>query len=116
MVGGRAADYGGCVAWVTTVGGQDELVFDGNSVVFDQHAKLIAHAESLVPDFLIPDINPTAPIHHSPEKLRYEAEAAARLELDVTDVPLSSTPAHKTKPAIKNRLALNEAGAAEIYA
>ncbi len=29
MVGGRAADYGAFVAWVNTVGGQDELVFDG---------------------------------------------------------------------------------------
>src|SRR2546428_9096547 len=35
MVGGRAADYGAYVAWVNTVRGQDELVFDGNSVVFD---------------------------------------------------------------------------------
>ena len=49
MVGGRAADYGAFVAWVNTVGGQDELVFDCNSVVFYPHGKLIAHAESLWP-------------------------------------------------------------------
>jgi NAD+ synthase (glutamine-hydrolysing) len=116
MVGGRAADYGAFVAWVNTVGGQDELVFDGNSVVFDPRGKLIAHAESLVPDFLVTDIDPTAPIHHSPEKLRYEAEAAARLELDVTDVPLSRTPGRKTKPENKNRLSQPLEGAAEIYA
>src|SRR5438270_116149 len=87
MVGGRAADYGAFVAWVNTVGGQDELVFDGNSVVFDPHGNLLAHAESLVPDLLITDIDPSRPIHHATEKLRYEAEASERLELDVTELP-----------------------------
>src|SRR2546430_13616587 len=78
MVGGRAADYGAFVAWVNTVGGQDELVFDGNSVVFDPRGKLLAHAESMVPDFLVTDVDTNKPVHHVPEKLRYEAEAAAR--------------------------------------
>jgi len=116
MVGGRAADYGAYVAWVNTVGGQDELVFDGNSVVFDPHGNLIAHAESMVPDFLVTDIDTSKPIHHAAEKLRYEAEGAARLELDVTDVPLKTVSTTKPKPENKNRLALPLEGAAEIYA
>src|SRR3989442_8691660 len=115
MVAGRAADYGAFVAWVNTVGGQDELVFDGNSVVFDPHGNLLAHAESLVPDLLITDIDPTGPIHHATEKLRYEAEAAARLELDVTEVPLSGAAGRGPKPAIQNRLTEPLEGAAEIY-
>ena len=116
MVGGRATDYGAYVAWVNTVGGQDELVFDGNSVVFDPQGKLIAHAESLVPDFLVTDIDINKPIHHAPEKLRYEAEGAARLELDVTDIRLTSVSGQKAKPENKNRLAVPLEGAAEIYA
>jgi len=64
MVGGRAADYGAFVAWVNTVGGQDELVFDGNSVVFDPRGKLLAHAESMVPDFLVTDVDTNKPVHH----------------------------------------------------
>src|SRR6202011_4333593 len=74
MVGGRAADYGAFVAWVNTVGGQDELVFDGNSVVFDPNGKVLGHAESLVPDLLVCDIDLEKPIQHSREKLRDEAE------------------------------------------
>jgi NAD+ synthase (glutamine-hydrolysing) len=116
MVGGRAADYGAFVAWVNTVGGQDELVFDGNSVVFDPHGDLIAHAESLVPDLLFCDIDFEQPIHHSPEKLRYEAEAAERLNLDVTDVVLSTVSKPGPKPEIENRLSVPLEGAAEIYA
>ena len=115
MVGGRAADYGAFVAWVNTVGGQDELVFDGNSVVFDPRGKLLAHAESMVPDFLVTDVDTNKPVHHVPEKLRYEAEAAARLELDVTEVPLSGAARRGPKPAIQNRLTQPLEGAAEIY-
>src|SRR5437016_7500757 len=115
MVGGRAADYGAFVAWVNTVGGQDELVFDGNSVVFDPRGKLLAHAESMVPDFLVTDVDTNKPVHHVPEKLRYEAEAAARLELDVTEVPLSGAAGRGPKPAIQNRLTQPLEGAAEIY-
>jgi NAD+ synthase (glutamine-hydrolysing) len=115
MVGGRAADYGAFVAWVNTVGGQDELVFDGNSVVFDPQGKLVAHAESLVPDFLVTEIDTNKPIHHVPETLRYEAEAAERLELDVIEVPLAGASGRGAKGAIDNRLAKPLEGAAEIY-
>ena len=115
MVGGRAADYGAFVAWVNTVGGQDELVFDGNSVVFDPTGKLVGHAESLVEDLLVTDIDTERPVHLFPEKLRYEAEGAARLELEVTEVPVELPPSGP-KPPNKNRLSEPLEGAAEIYA
>src|SRR5439155_1452964 len=94
MVGGRAADYGAFVAWVNTVGGQDELVFDGNSVVFDPHGKLIAHAESLVPDLLVCDFDPALPIHHSPEKLRDDAGMTAE-NLGMQLMDFSIEPPHE---------------------
>ena len=115
MVGGRATDYGAFVAWVNTVGGQDELVFDGNSVVFDPTGKPVGHAESLVEDLLVTDIDTERPVHLFPEKLRYEAEGAARLELEVTEVPVELPPSGP-KPPNKNRLSEPLAGAAEIYA
>src|SRR5690348_11488023 len=83
MVGGRAADYGAYVAWVNTVGGQDELVFDGNSVVFDPHGRPIAHAASFVEELLVCDVDAEAAVHRPVEKLRRESDAAERLELDV---------------------------------
>ena len=116
MVGGRAADYGAFVAWVNTVGGQDELVFDGNSVVFDPRGNPIAHAESLVEDLLLCDVDTEKPIHVSPERLRHEAEGAERLELEVRELEVSSPSRPRPKPAIVNRLATPLAGAAEIYA
>ncbi|TMC36073.1 MAG: NAD+ synthase [Chloroflexi bacterium] len=115
MVGGRAADYGAIVAWVNTVGGQDELVFDGNSVVFDASGKVLAHAGSLVEDLLVCDVDTDRPIHHAPEKLRYEAEGAERLELQVEELTVSG-PGSKHTSKIENRVAKPLEGAAEIYA
>jgi len=115
MVGGRAADYGAIVVWVNTVGGQDELVFDGNSVVFDASGKVLAHASSLVEDLLVCDVDTDRPIHLSPEKLRYEAEGAERLELQVEELAVSG-PGSKPKSVIENRMAKPLEGAAEIYA
>ena len=116
MIAGRAADYGAFLAWVNTVGGQDELVFDGNSVVFDPHGRLLAHAASFVEELLVCDVDTSQPIHRPVEKLRRESEAAERLELDVTEVQVDGSTGGKAKPPIEQRLAVPLEGAAEIYA
>jgi len=114
MVAERAATYGAYVAWVNTVGGQDELVFDGNSVIFDGHGNLVARSPSLVPDMLVCDIEPARPVHHDGEALRREADGAERLELEVTSVPVDGEP--RQKGPVPRRLVEPLAGAAEIYA
>jgi NAD+ synthase (glutamine-hydrolysing) len=116
MVGGRAVDYGAFVAWVNTVGGQDELVFDGNSVVFDPRGRLLAHAASFVEELLVCDIDVEQPFHRPVENLRREGEAAARLELDVVEISLRGAAHEHPKPPIAPRLAEPLEGAAEIYA
>ncbi len=57
MLSTRASDTGSIVAYVNLVGGQDELVFDGGSVVFDARGELLARARSFVEDLLIVDLN-----------------------------------------------------------
>jgi NAD+ synthase (glutamine-hydrolysing) len=116
MVGERAVNYGAYVAWVNTVGGQDELVFDGNSVVFGPHGQVIAHASSFVEELLVCDIDFNAMGQRPVEEIRHEAEGAARLELAVSEVPLTATSESLSKPPIKPQLAKPLEGAAEIYA
>jgi NAD+ synthase (glutamine-hydrolysing) len=116
MVGERAANYGAYVAWVNTVGGQDELVFDGNSVVFDPYGRVLAHASSFIEEMLVCDINTAAPVHRPTENIRREAEGAERLELEVTEIPVLSDTTTKPKPSIKAALDRPLEGAAEIYA
>src|SRR6266581_3536071 len=116
MVAERAVDYGAFVAYVNTVGGQDELVFDGNSVVFGPRGEMLAHASSFVEELLICDIDLEAGRGRRPiEKIRREAEGAERLELVVSEVPLT-TASTESKPPIKPQIAKPLDGAEEIYA
>jgi NAD+ synthase (glutamine-hydrolysing) len=116
MVAGRAADYGAFVAWVNTCGGQDELVFDGNSVVFGPRGEMLAHASSFDEDLLLSDLDlGPVPFHRPHEKIHYEAEAAARLELAVTEVPITTHVASHPTPALEPTMKAPLEGAAEIY-
>lgn len=52
----RARDFGTPVVFVNMVGGQDELVFDGSSVVVDHKGKILARAKSFEEDLVIVDL------------------------------------------------------------
>jgi len=56
MLATRAADASCALAYVNQVCGQDELVFDGGSMVFDADGTLVARAASFVEELLITDI------------------------------------------------------------
>jgi NAD+ synthase (glutamine-hydrolysing) len=56
----RASDNGVHLAYCNLVGGQDELVFDGRSVVVDPVGNIVARAAAFRPDLLIADV-PAAP-------------------------------------------------------
>jgi NAD+ synthase (glutamine-hydrolysing) len=116
MIAGRAADYGVYLAYVNLIGGQDELVFDGNSVVFGPRGELFAHAMSFREDLLICDIDVTRQfVNRSHEKIQFEAEGAARLGLVVTEVALPAPAAAPPKPKITPRREVSLEGSAEIY-
>jgi NAD+ synthase (glutamine-hydrolysing) len=57
MLAMRARDNGVILTYTNTVGGQDELVFDGNSVVMDHTGEVIARARGFVEDLLVLDLN-----------------------------------------------------------
>ena len=57
MLATRAADNGVIVVYLNMVGGQDELVFDGGSMVFNEQGALIARAKEFAEDMLIVDLD-----------------------------------------------------------
>ena len=57
MLATRAADAQVPVVYVNLVGGQDELVFDGASMVFDETGALVARAPQFVEDLLVVDLD-----------------------------------------------------------
>jgi NAD+ synthase (glutamine-hydrolysing) len=57
LVSSRAQSNGVIVAYVNQVGGQDELVFDGGSLVADARGVIQARAATFAEDLLVCDIN-----------------------------------------------------------
>jgi len=58
MLATRAADHSCFLAFCNLVGGQDELVFDGNSRVFNPTGEIIARGEAFSEDAFIVDLDP----------------------------------------------------------
>jgi NAD+ synthase (glutamine-hydrolysing) len=70
MLGVRASDYGCYVLFCNLVGGQDDLVFDGRSVVFDPEGRVIARAKQFEEDLLLVNVYPEeALVRHLQEPL-----------------------------------------------
>ena len=56
MLATRASDNGLFVAYVNLVGGQDELVFDGASIIFGPDGEIVARASQFEEQLLIADL------------------------------------------------------------
>ncbi|GAB4545196.1 MAG: NAD+ synthase [Anaerolineae bacterium] len=57
MLATRAADNVAVVAFCNQVGGQDELVFDGSSVIIDERGQVIARGRAFAEDFVVADVD-----------------------------------------------------------
>src|SRR5947208_6583496 len=57
MLATRAADASSALVYVNQVGGQDELVFDGASLVFDANGDLLARGPQFTEHRLVVDLN-----------------------------------------------------------
>jgi len=85
MLATRAADNGVIVTYLNMVGGQDELVFDGGSMVFNEQGTLIARAKEFSEDMLIVDLD-TASVFRT--RLHDPRRRQERFQLRDNDVPI----------------------------
>jgi NAD+ synthase (glutamine-hydrolysing) len=92
----RAQEAGCALAYVNMVGGQDELVFDGDSLVVDEQGQLLARAPQFEEGLLTVDLDlPGAGTH--PDGGTGERPAGG--PMPVERVVLSSTPVPPYPPA-----------------
>lgn len=56
MLATRAMDYGVVIGYVNLVGGQDELIFDGDSVVVSPTGEMLAEAQPFADELLLCDL------------------------------------------------------------
>jgi NAD+ synthase (glutamine-hydrolysing) len=88
MFADRARDNSAFVALCNTVGGQDELVFDGHSLVLDHEGGVLARAPGFEEALLVVDIDPAAAIERRPrEQEDVPATTVVALETTPVDAP-----------------------------
>jgi NAD+ synthase (glutamine-hydrolysing) len=93
LVTRRAVETDTIVAYVNIVGGQDDLVFDGDSLIVDGNGAIIARAPQWVPHLLVVDLDVAAasdaplPEHVSRVTLADASPAQAALSPDIAVPP-----------------------------
>jgi len=119
MLATRAADNGVNVAYVNAVGGQDELVFDGHSLVFDERGDLLAQGRQFEEDLVVVDLNLEGVFRtrlHDPRRRKERLAALA----EPTSVPVIAAGARDRQAVARSALAPREAtpldDVAEVYA
>jgi NAD+ synthase (glutamine-hydrolysing) len=86
----RAREAGCPLAYVNLVGGQDELVFDGDSLVVDTDGALLARARQFVDEDIVIDLALT-PAQHAPSAYAIDVELP-HLNRTPLDPPRIATP------------------------
>ena len=97
------------LAYSNLVGGQDELVFDGQSMVFDNDGNMIARALAFREDLMVIDV----PTHRFSKKLCSKVGSEAGEKNGV--ITVADKVEQKTKPEIKWRQGETLGPVAEVY-
>jgi NAD+ synthase (glutamine-hydrolysing) len=91
MLATRARDNSCWIAFVNAVGAQDELIFDGQSLVLDENGEVVVRGPAFEEALLLVDVDPTTAVARRLRDARRRSLARARRELPeaaVIDVPL----------------------------
>ena len=93
MLATRATDNVILVAFCNLVGGQDELVFDGGSVILDERGEVIARGQQFAEDLVVADLDLAAVFRqqlHDPRQRKGRAPQTAEAVQRVTLTPHAS--------------------------
>ena len=106
MISTRAADNVAVFIYNNLVGGQDELIFDGNSLIIDETGRLIAQGKQFEEDLVIADIDVESVFRtrlHDPrwrkELLLHEEKGWRQTE----KIIVTGTPYNMDKPPLPSR-------------
>jgi NAD+ synthase (glutamine-hydrolysing) len=109
MLATRARDNSCWIALVNAVGAQDELIFDGQSLVLDENGEVVVRGPAFEEALLLVDVDATTAVARRLRDARRRALARARRELPeaaVIDVPLRDrTGTRSVPPSVSEPLA-----------
>lgn len=115
MLATRALDGVSVVAFVNTVGGQDELVFDGNSRIYGPKGDLLAQARAFEEELLITDIDLESVFRARLKDPRSRIAAQREDAPEMGEIVLRPVPP-RPRPKLPPRRVSIPTGLDEIYA
>jgi NAD+ synthase (glutamine-hydrolysing) len=102
MIESRATDNVSVVAMNNLVGGQDELVFDGNSMIFNEKGILLGKAKTFEEDLLLADIDIESVFRNRLHDPRWR-KAPSNTTWPVVKIPISDIAPTAEKPPLPDR-------------
>jgi NAD+ synthase (glutamine-hydrolysing) len=117
MLATRATDNVAVVAFCNLVGGQDELVFDGGSVIVDERGEIVARARTFDEDFVVADIDVANVLRQrlSDPRRRKDKDAGGRADGFETRVLPATQSGSGARPAIDSSAAPRLGPSEEVY-
>jgi NAD+ synthase (glutamine-hydrolysing) len=103
MLAQRARDNVAWVVFVNAVGGQDELLFDGHSLVVDEEGEVVARGPAFEEALVVVDIDPSTAVSRRLSDARRRALARDRDELPdppVVDLGEPREPEKRVSPTL----------------
>ena len=106
MLATRARENAVLLTYTNAVGGQDELVFDGNSVILDHQGEVIARGKAFEEDLIVADLNmePVARARRTGRKKLLPRRLASAVEVCAASLPPVSKIRVRAVPAVASVL------------
>ena len=117
MIATRASDTVAIFAYNNLIGGQDELVFDGHSCIFDERGNLVTRGKQFEEDFIVADLDIESVFRarlHDP-RWRKESPALEKTGWHQTKTIVSTTSSTNPKTPLKTRYDTVLDPVAEVY-
>jgi NAD+ synthase (glutamine-hydrolysing) len=115
MLATRASDYAVFVCYTNQVGGQDELVFDGASMVLSPWGELLTRAAAFQEELLVYDLSLEEVFQARLHDPRRRKERPATDTANASLIRISDESLVKERPRIERRCAPALEDAAEVY-
>ena len=117
MLATRAVDNGVFVAYVNLVGGQDELVFDGSSMILDPLGEVVVEGNQFKEELLVADLDVEAVFRSRLRDPRTRKEGADIIQHigEPQTVPVSKFSPNSSRPPILRQQPSTHDDLGEIY-
>lgn len=115
LLSARALECGAIIIYVNMAGGQDELVFDGGSLIVDRNGNIIGRGRQFREELLVADIEINGQIQRITDKNKNMLKTLLENDEYVENIKISSGLLSGQKPAIRQKKFIRMAQSEEVY-